>query len=166
MDAFYDELEKLAGAKSVLGAALLSGMIAGSVIRGQQGPQARTDQVVRAAGGMTAPTLAARNHRRNLVLAGGTGAAALAGAAGVGPARAALVHRAGRFIDDVVAPSLARAEDVAARASHRLSKDIADEMVARSPEAGRSFGQGVREGVDLHSLIPQNGLLGRLLNRG
>jgi len=169
MDPFRAELEKLANVKTTLGAALLSGLAAGSAIRSNQKPQYRTDQIVRAQRGMTADEFKRRELNRKLTAGAGAIATGAAVGLGMAPARKALVSRAQRFVTDVAEPTLARIDEVAAAASKRHADDIVAAATAKSGEVGESFGKGVRSGLDFSSIFPDGkirSVLGRFAGRG
>jgi hypothetical protein len=167
--AFDAELEKHAGVPGSLAAALLTGLAAGNALWNRQLPQARTDQIVRAQGGMSREEFDKRRARRGATLAAVTGGSALAAGAAFNPLRKAAIKRAGEFVHEVADPTMARLDEAAAAASRRHAEDIADELAKRGKEVGFSVGQGIREGLDLSSLMPKGGfkgMLGRLARRG
>lgn len=167
--AFDAEMEKHAGLPGSLAAALLTGLAAGNAIRNRQLPQARTDQIVRAQGGMSRSEFDQRRVRRGAAFGLGTGGTALAAGFGFDPLRREAIRRAGAFVHDVADPTMARLDEAAAAASKRHAKDIIDEAAKRGKDVGVSVGQGIREGLDLSSLMPKGSwksMLGRLARRG
>ena len=148
MDAFCDELSKIASISGNVTSALVGAVLLGSGSALLQRPSGQTDRLLTGIGRMTPDEQKSRSNRR---------VASSLAVAGVGAIGASMFHQrirqaAAKYVQDVVTPSversLVRAEEVGRVMSKQVAEDVASEIAKKSP----AIGKGISEELSAQAL--------------